>query len=590
MAARNELLPAARRNGLPRPVEVQILPSRPAWLAGSGEAQAFWVRMLFSALVDADFLDTEAFYEQQSRSGDAFPDLTELKCSLDSYLDELASGSVASAMNTMRSRVLAACRKAAKTEPGAFTLTVPTGGGKTLASLAFALDHAVRLGKKRVIVVIPYTSIIEQTAAVYRQAIGRDDAVIEHHSSVDPAVESRENRLASENWDAPLVVTTSVQFFESLFANRSSRCRKLHNITDSVVVIDEVQTFPPGLRDPICHALNELVNHYGVTLLLSTATQPALRLTGTHEIFEDWSLEFEHASRRCRIQMPAGQEPTELPCIAEEMLQLPQVLAIVHRRDDAEELARLCGDECFHLSTRMCARHRSDRIAAIKRRLKAGEVCRVVSTQLIEAGVDVDFPVVYRAMAGADALAQAAGRCNREGRLEQGECRVFHAQTQPPRGILRTGLQTAQVMQAEGRLDLSRPETFREYFRRLYDVVTGDCGVLLAERTFRFADSADLFHMIEEHGESVIAPYADGPTRVRDVQRQGLTRFSMRGLQPFAVSMFPQEIVRLREEGMIAELSSKLWYVLPGYEQIYDQRFGFGWRGSIGMEAPCWIV
>ena len=305
----------------------------------------------------------------------------------------------------MRARVLADCRAAAGLAPGAFTLTVPTGGGKTLASLSFALGHAIEHGLRRVIVVIPYTSIIEQTAGTFRNVLG-EDAVIEHHSNLDPDTEKYRNRLASENWDAPLVVTTSVQFLESLYANRPSRCRKLHRIAESVVVCDEVQTFPAKLLRPIESALAQLITRYRTTIVLCTATKPALRLPEPREIVTDVPREFASVSGRCDVLLPSSDEPVTWEGLAEELRRHESVLAIVHRRADAEALARLVGDDCLHLSARMCGAHRSAVLAEVKAQLNYGRPCRLVSTQLVEAGVDVDFPEVYRAMAGADSLAQ----------------------------------------------------------------------------------------------------------------------------------------------------------------------------------------
>jgi CRISPR-associated endonuclease/helicase Cas3 len=457
-----------------------------------------------------------------------------------------------------------------------------------LSSLAFALDHAVQHGLERVIVVIPYTSIIEQTAQEYRRALG-EDAVVEHHTNVDPDSETRQNRLASENWDAPVVVTTSVQFFESLYANRTSQCRKIHRIVRSVVVFDEVQTFPVHLLEAVRRVLRELATTYGSTVLLCTATKPEL-LEGAREIIPDPAREFAVVARRCEILMPSSNEPIGWENLASELRTHDQVMAIVHRRDDAQRLAQLVGGDCLHLSARMCAEHRSDVLAEVKRRLKAGERCRLVATQLVEAGVDVDFPEVFRAFAGADSLAQAAGRCNREGR-GRGRLHVFNAPTKPPRGVLRTGLQIAQLMEAEGTLDLKSPETFDRYFARLYGVSEQDPrAVLTEERRQRFKTVAELFRMIEETGEPVVAPYGDEwVRRVKAIRYGGVTRLGMRGLQRFMVNLYAREIVALRNAGALERVADTFWAVVPGFP-IYDNRWGFGWQGDPKVEPEYLIA
>ena len=576
LAGKGHLLEDARKDGLPASLEKLPLPAPPAWVGSDPMAPAMWIRFLFSALTDADFLDTERFYEGRERDLGQPPSLATLRDKLDAHLDRISGSSTE--VNAMRARVLADCRDAAILAPGAFTLTVPTGGGKTLASLSFALRHAVEHGLRRVVVVIPYTSIIEQTAKSYRDVLG-DDAVIEHHSNLDPDTENHRSRLASENWDAPLVVTTSVQFFESLYSNRPSRCRKLHRIAESVVVFDEVQTFPARLLRPIESAIAQLVGHYRTTVVMSTATKTAIRLPAPREIVRDVPREFASVAGRCDILLPASPEPVTWEGLAGELRGYGSVLAIVHRRADAEALARLVGDECLHLSARMCGAHRSAVIAEIKARLYYGRPCCVVSTQLVEAGVDLDFPEVYRALAGADSLAQAAGRCNREGRRASGRLHVFVAPTEPPRGILRAAKKTTEILWKEGSLDLKDPALFEEYFRRLYRVVQTDPGVEAAEKELRFEDSARDFRMIEDSGTPVVAPYPGSEDRVEDVRRRGITRLGLRRLQRFLVNLYPQEIGELSRAGAIDALDDRLYVVVKGYAALYNERFGFTWKG-----------
>ncbi|MDR3703531.1 MAG: CRISPR-associated endonuclease Cas3'' [Candidatus Sulfopaludibacter sp.] len=577
MERQSHLLAETRRDGLPRGLEEEILPPIPSWIGTDARKLALWTRFLFSALTDADFLDTERFYKGQLRDLGETMLLEALRDRIDAHLDAISTR--ATKVNAMRARVLADCRTAAELPPGAFTLTVPTGGGKTLASLCFGLRHAVKHGLRRVIVVIPYTSIIEQTTDTYREVLG-EDAVIEHHSNLDPDRETRRNRLASENWDAPLVVTTSVQFFESLYANRPAKCRKLHRIAEAVVILDEVQTFPANLLQPIESALAQLVAHYRTTVVLCTATMPVLlnQLPAPpREIIKDVRGEFASVAGRCEVILPSSAKATTWEVLASELQRHESVLAIVHRRADAEALARILGDDCFHLSARMCGAHRREVLAEVKTRLKSGRPCRLVATQLVEAGVDVDFPEVYRAMGGADSLAQAAGRCNREGSRNRGYLHVFVAPTEPPRGILRTAKETTWVLWNQGRLDLSDADLFQEYFRRLYGMVETDAGVIAAEKELRFRDSADNFRMIDDSGIAVVAPYRGSDERIADV-RHNITRLGMRRLQPYLVSLYPQEIDQLNRAGALDPLDDHLFAVSPPFVSLYHPRFGFTWQ------------
>lgn len=402
---------------------------------------AFLGRMLYSCLVDADFLDTEAFYnriENRPQRDDRYPVIEKLREELNRYLAQPRFQRT-DGVNMIRSHILKEVRSGAENSPGLFSLNVPTGGGKTLSSLAFALDHAVRHGLRRVILVIPFTSIVEQNAAVFREALGElgEQAVLEHHSAFtdeqrdhnDP--DSRDKlRQAAENWEAPIVVTTAVQFFESLFANRSSRCRKLHNIANSVVILDEAQTLPLKLLRPCVAAMGELALNYHSSLVLCTATQPALLqqdgfdggLTDVRELAPNPD-DLHRKLERVIVKHVGALTDDEL---AERLLPLAQVLCIVNNRRHARSLFEQIRNApgSYHLTTLMCARHRSEMLYEIRKCLDEGRPCRVVSTSLIEAGVDVDFPQVYRAEAGLDSIAQAAGRCNREGRHLKSESLV----------------------------------------------------------------------------------------------------------------------------------------------------------------------
>jgi CRISPR-associated endonuclease/helicase Cas3 len=530
----------------------------------------FWIRLLFSALVDADFLDTEAFYDAgKSAARSTFVSIDDLKGLLDRHLTELARKAESTRVNEARKRILAACYEAAQKDRGSFSLTAPTGAGKTLAGMAFALEHAVRHGLQRIIVVLPFTSIIEQSARTYRGVFG-DEAVIEHHSNLDPDTENHLNRLASENWDAPIIVTTTVQFFESLFGNRSSACRKLHSIANSVVVLDEAQAIPTSLLLPILDGLRELTANYGATLLISTATQPAFRardsfpgLPNVQEIVPSPQREFD-ALRRVTIEWPRDPSvPTSWEGLAEELSRLPCFLAIVHKRADARELARLLGGDAVHLSASMCASHRFDVIKRITAELKARRPIWVVSTQLVEAGVDVDFPVVYRALAGLDALAQSAGRCNREGSLETGRFVVFVPSTEPPRGVLRSGRDiTRELLARDGiSLDPLSPLPFDEYFRKLYFVRDLDKNQVQADReSFNFKTVAENFRVIEAGGMTpVVVPYADARDRIERLRREGASRHTLRRRQPFLVTVYERDFARLKDAGAVELVAETVW-------------------------------
>jgi len=465
-----------------------------------GFALSFFGRMLFSCLIDADRTATEAFCDPDQASARARlkPTLPDLRPVFDAYMREKQLAAPPTPVNDIRRRILADCLVAAELPPGFFSLNVPTGGGKTLASLAFALRHAEKVSTlRRIVVAIPFTSIIEQTADQYRRALKHlaDAAIVEHHSNLNPQQDTVRNKLASENWDAPLIVTTNVQLLESLFAARTTPCRKLHRLAHSVIILDEAQTLPVDLLAPTLAALKELVARYGCTVVLCTATQPALEhrpnefeigLKNVRPIIGD--VNALHASlRRVNVTRVGKLSDDEL---ADRLCDEPQVLCIVNTRAHAAKLydgviQRLGGDAgCFHLSTLMCPQHRRDVLRRIRRILRRNKLaagkgkkvwpCRVVSTQLVEAGVDLDFPCVYRAAAGFDSIAQAAGRCNREGELRDaaggktlGRVYVFDAESPPPPGLLRAGAQKASEI-AHLYADPLSPHAIEHYFRLYY--------------------------------------------------------------------------------------------------------------------------
>lgn len=591
-----ELLSSVLVANIPAHVKAMVMPSdKPK----PGTDPALWVRMLFSCLVDADFLDTELFMDpQKATHGLTYPCPSDLLPLFTQFMDAKASSVEDTTVNRLRAQILDRCNSMACHQPGIFTLTVPTGGGKTLSSLGFALHHAVVHNKRRIIYVIPYTSIIEQTSDQFRQIFGR--SVVEHHSNVNAEgdlEESLKQRLASENWDAPVIVTTSVQFFESLFASRTSRCRKLHNIVNSVVILDEAQLLPPEYLTPILMVLKELERNYGVTLVLCTATQPAFGphktldfdfpgLPHTVEIMQD-TKGLHDAFKRVEVKMPEDLNcPMAWEELAGELRQHQSVLCIVNRRDDCRQLYRLMPSDTMHLSALMCGAHRSEVIAEIRKRLRAGTPIRVVSTQLVEAGVDLDFPVVYRALAGLDSVAQAAGRCNREGRLqEQGQVHVFVPPSKPPPGHLRQSAEIGRRILSEATDDVLSPERFERFFRELYwlkgqagldtkgivqDLTNHADGAILPN----FRTAATKFHIIDDSSQApVLVRYGKGEELIEILKKTGPDRWLMRRLQRYVVNLPLKVHSTLVVAGSIRELYPGIF--VQEQLALYDSVLGF---------------
>ncbi len=585
--------------------------------SGDGYTLAFLARMLFSCLVDADFLATEDFMnrEQAEKRGRiAGQDFASLQGKLDDYSKKLAAkvaeaGLAASPVNIIREEVRNDCIAAAGLSPGLFTLTVPTGGGKTLSSMSFALQHASRHGLDRVIYVIPYTSIIEQNAKVFRDIFG-DAAVLEHHGNVDYESGDSRMRLLAENWDAPIVVTTSVQFFESLHANRSSACRKLHNLAHSVIILDEAQSLPIDLLRPCLRSLDELVHHYGTSVVLCTATQPAVLSgqlakgglaggpEGCREIIPVGRHLHERLRRVTAERITGSISDTEL---LELVAKQSAALVIVNTRRHARELfefarTRFPERQIFHLSAQMCPQHRTEVLNLVKNLLSSNKSCLLVSTQLIEAGVDIDFPCVFREMAGADSLAQAAGRCNREGRMHKpGQVLFFESSEDfPPPGFLATAAAKGREVLAlsEFANDLLAPSLVTRYFELLYDdqkqsldriSVLTDLIPPTTPRdrddflVYKFRTLGEQFHLISEPSISVFVPYGDEGRELcealRDTYAVGEQRKIARKLQRYAVSLRGPE-PRDENGNLLAELVHETWWVLTSPEQYYDKDFG----------------
>lgn len=604
------------------PDAIKLLP--PAMKRHSPERamfqSTFLARMLFSCLVDADYLDTEAFYdgiEGRTSSRDVpVPALMALREQLDAYLEQFKPDT---SVNQIRAGILRHVRQQSEHAPGLFSLTVPTGGGKTLASLAFALDHAIRHGLRRVIFVIPFTSIVEQNAAVFRAALGPlgEAAVLEHHSAFVAPSPSRDEpdryqakeklKLAMENWDASIVVTTAVQFFESLFAARPSQCRKLHNIAGSVVILDEAQTLPLKLLRPAVAAIDELARNYRSSVVLCTATQPALNapdfnggLESVQELAPEPPALFRQLER-VRVRHVGILDDAGLTT---QLREREQVLCIVNNRRHAravyQSLADLPGAR--HLTTLMCARHRSEVLAEIRGMLKQGEPCRLVATSLIEAGVDVSFPRVFRAEAGLDSIAQAAGRCNRNGEwpVEDSEVLVFANASDdwaPPPELKQFAQAAREVLRQHGDDPLS-PRAIEAYFRQLYwqkgDDELDAANLMGLTKNSRI-DSLPMetlaakFRMIDSVQMPVIVPYDDEARealeRLRHAEKSGGLA---RRLQPYLVQLPRQGFDALLRSGAVQPVAPESWgeqfMALMCLDQ-YDRRFGLSWDDPYFVQA-----
>jgi CRISPR-associated endonuclease/helicase Cas3 len=547
-----------------------------------------FIRMLYSCLVDADFVDTEAFMApQRGQRRHGYKPLRELEAVFFAKLGQKRKAAAPSPVNLQRELILGQCLKASEQAMGIFSLTVPTGGGKTLSSMAFALKHAMQHNLKRIIYVIPFTSIIEQNAQVFRSMLG-DEAVLEHHSNFEPLKEDCRSRLAAENWDAPVIVTTNVQFFESLFANRSSRCRKLHNMAQSVIILDEVQTLPASYLLPCLEVLRELTRFYKSSVVLCSATQPAVQkrsdfargLENVKEIIDDPQT-LAMALKRVNVSLLSQTPDTDLVALLHKS---PQILCVVNTRKHARTLYEAMGgtSETYHLSALMCPVHRSAKLAQIRQLLAAGSACRVISTQLIEAGVDIDFPVVMRSLAGIDSIAQAAGRCNREGKLDHGDVFVFTPETGVPAGHFRQTAQAAESVARRYAVDILSLEAIEEYFK-LYYWTKGDAldeeGILTILQAgcqkgdFPFKSVAEKFQFIREYMKPVVIPFDDeARSLIRSLDYTDHPAAFSRRLQKYTVSISPWQWEKLLSNGSI-EVKAGLFPVLVD-EGLYRQDTG----------------
>lgn len=555
-------------------------------------ALSVFIRMLYSCLVDADFLDTEQFMNNGTVQRDSGESMDVLLEKLQNYTAKWLINRNDTTIDGRRSEILRNCLEMGKSSKGLFQLTVPTGGGKTVASLAFALQHAVENHMDRVIYVIPYTSIIEQNAQVFREILGSEN-VLENHSNVDyeSSEEFKPMQLAAENWDKPVVVTTNVQFFESLYANKSSKCRKLHNIVNSVIIFDEAQMLPANYLKPCMAMIEELLQQYGTSIVLCTATQPALQ-----QFLPEKYVARELCPRRDeqfrffeRVTYQNIDTVTEEE-MAEKLQQEWHALCIVNTRKRAQRLyEQLQGEGVYHLSTTMYPAHRKRVLAEIRERLddKKGKKCIVISTSLVEAGVDLDFTSVYRELAGVDSIIQAAGRCNRNGERgkEESIVRIFQWEDKEQMSEQRHQIDTTQKLLARGK-DITALESITEYFWELYHIKGESLDVKKILEKFdggdyQFATVAKDFKLIEENSVTVyIDQEPEAKALLQEIRQQGLTKSRMRKAGQYCVSIRKKGeyekrrmlFEEMRDAGMVeaVDLGAQDFYVLTQEEQYRE--------------------
>ena len=551
-------------------------------------ALSVFVRMLYSCLVDADFLDTEQFMSNGTVQRDSGESMEALLDKLHNHVSNWLENRDDTTINGRRSEILRNCLEMGKSPKGLFQLTVPTGGGKTVASLAFALQHHM----DRVIYVIPYTSIIEQNAQIFREILGNEN-VLENHSNVD--YESLDEfiplQLAAENWDKPVVVTTNVQFFESLYANKPSKCRKLHNIVNSVIIFDEAQMLPTNYLKPCMAMIEELVQQYGTSIVLCTATQPALQ-----QFLPEKYVARELCPRRDeqfrffeRVTYEDIDTVTEEE-MAEKLQQEWHALCIVNTRKRAQRLyERLQGEGVYHLSTTMYPAHRKRVLVEIKERLKdeTGKKCIVISTSLVEAGVDLDFTSVYRELAGVDSIIQAAGRCNRNNKRgkEESIVRIFRWDERENVSGQRQQIDTTKNLLAEGK-DITALDNITEYFRRLYRIKGESLDMKnildkFKDRNYQFATVAGEFNLIEENTVTVyINREPEAEAFLQEIRQKGLTKSRMRQAGQYCVNVRKKGKYEKRDmlfdemyrAGMLEEVDSDAqdFFVLTQEEQYRE--------------------
>ena len=574
--------------------EIKTLPFDPKHSPDPDFSLSVFIRMLYSCLVDADFLDTEYFMKEGQTQREAGEEPSVLLEKLKKHVAGWLLNEDTETVNGRRTEILRHCFECGHKERGIFQLTVPTGGGKTIASLAFALQHAVENQMDRVIYVIPYTSIIEQNAAVFREILGEQN-VLENHYNVDyeSTEELKPMQLASENWDKPVVVTTNVQFFESLFANKSSKCRKLHNIANSVIIFDEAQMLPTDYLKPCIAVMEELAANFGSSIVLCTATQPALspffqRKMPVTELCPRVEEQFRFFER-VTFQNVGTISEDEL---IEKLQKEEQALCIVNTKKRAQRLyQKMKGEGVFHLSTAMYPKHRRRVLDKIRQLVKDGKRCILISTSLVEAGVDLDFCTVYRQLAGVDSMIQAAGRCNREGKRAAQDSFAYLFQFEEKEYVPGQQLQidVSKMLLSEGE-DISSLHGIEKYFEALYHF-RGDSldkkkiFEEFKDKRYNFAKAAKEFKLIEENTLTVfISREEEAEELLWQIKRQGYTKSGMRKAGQYCVQLYENDIEKLRGAGMLRQVPGGIenFYELVDSGQ-YSEEMGLDLGIEFGM-------
>lgn len=572
--------------------EINTTPFEPLKVPDPDFSLSVFIRMLYSCLVDADFLDTERFMKNGQTLREAEEDISVLLERLKGYVADWLRNEDKDTVNGRRTEILRHCFEKGLSERGIFQLTVPTGGGKTIASLAFALQHAVENHIDRVIYVIPYTSIIEQNAEVFRRILG-DQNVLENHYNVDyeSSEELKPMQIASENWDKPVVVTTNVQFFESLFGNKSSRCRKLHNIANSVIIFDEAQMLPTDYLKPCIAMMEELVGNFRSSIVLCTATQPALTsffrrkmpVTELCPRVEEQFRFFERVTFKNVGMVSEGE-------LIEKLEQEEQALCIVNTKKRAQRIyQKMKGEGVFHLSTTMYPKHRRRILEKIRQLVKNGERCILISTSLVEAGVDLDFRAVYRQLAGVDSMIQAAGRCNREGKRDPKESFAYIFQFEEKENVPGQQLQidVSKMLLSEGE-DISSLRGIEKYFEALYHFrgESLDKKKILEEfkgKRYNFSKAAREFKLIEENTLTVfVSKEKEAEEILQQIRRQGYTKSGMRKAGQYCVQLYESDVEKLQGAGMLRRISEDIedFFELVDKEQ-YTEEMGL----NLGIES-----
>ncbi|WP_195415823.1 CRISPR-associated helicase Cas3' [Enterocloster citroniae] len=581
--------------------EISIPPLPPPVLSAAEKkdltfSMSFLIRMLYSCLVDADYLNTEDFMKDGETSritGETIPVLLE---KLNRHIAKWLVNDDQDTINGRRTEILKSCIEKGKKKKGLFRLTVPTGGGKTVASLAFALNHAAEHGMKRIIYVIPYTSIIEQNAKVFSHILGEEN-VLEHHSGIDyeSTDELKLKQLAAENWDLPIVVTTNVQFFESLFSNKSSKCRKLHNIANSIIIFDEAQMLPNDYLRPCIASMEELIRHYESSIVLCTATQPSLQnffpkdMQYT-ELCPRMEEQFRFFKRAIFKNLGKITEDELLDRVRNE----EQALCILNTKNNVQKLyEKIKGEGVYHLSTFMYPRHRQERLEAIRERLAAGEKCIVIATSLVEAGVDLDFQTVYRELAGVDSMIQAAGRCNREGKRDALGSFACYFQLEESRRVPGQEQQIDTAKQVIRRYeDIGSLDAVQEYFTRLYQFKGSalDKKNILEEfqkGRFAFAAVGKEFKLIEQNTKTILIPAQERAKEIaEELKFKGASKKMIREAGKYCVNVYENLFRKMYDAGMFVGVSEELkedFFVLKDCSNYSDET-GLQVKAELGMD------